>query len=392
MIKQQQPFYRRRVNLILAAAGNLVRRNFLRTLTLILSLAAILFPFLTAISISEGIKLQSKISVEEGADFYVTGDSAGSSAPMPLSALERFQSLPGVDRVVPRVVGRAYLGERIITIVGMPGGTLPDSLIEAGGRRIQNKGDVVVGASIAGRHGLTPGSRFYMPINQWKRFTVIGVFSSKCSIWSSKLIYMSLEDAGELFRMKGMATDFLIYAKPEQSHVANIHLQLENKADPPFRAQSRELVNSYFQKGFETRAGIFTAFYLAAFALAIPIVFILAGLGWRERRKEIGTLKAVGWQSLDVMEVVMWENIFVSLISASLALAVSFVWIKALNGFFIAQFFIGESGLIPDFPVPAHFLPVPAFLSLVLSIAVTMTGSLYYTWRMATTHPAETMR
>lgn len=392
MITQQQPFYLRHVNLILAAGGNLVRRNSLRTLILTLSLTAILFPFLAALSISEGIKFQSKISVEEGADFYVTGDSAGSSAPMPLSAIERFRSLPGVDRVVSRIVGRAYLGERIITIVGMPGGTLPDSLIQAGGRRIQNKGDVIVGSSIASRHGLTTGSRFYMPINQWKRFTVTGVFSSKCSIWSSKLIYMSLEDAGELFRMKGMATDFLVYAKPNQSPVVSIYLQLENKVDPPFRAQSRELVNSYFQKGFESRAGIFTAFYLATFALAIPIVFILAGLGWRERRKEIGTLKAVGWQSLDVMEVVIWENIFVSLISASLALVVAFVWIKGLNGFFIAQFFIGESGLIPDFSVPSRFIPVPAFLALALALTVTMTGSLYYTWRMAATHPAETMR
>jgi ABC-type lipoprotein release transport system permease subunit len=231
-----------------------------------------------------------------------------------------------------------------------------------------------------------------MPINRWKRFMVVGVFSSACSMWSSNLIYMSLDDAAELFRMKGMTTGFLIYAKPKQSAAVSIYLQLENQKDPPIRIQSREVVHSYFQKGFETRSGIFTAFYLAAFALAIPLVLILTGLGWTERRKEIGTLKAIGWQTLDVMEVVLWENIFVSVLSACLALTMAFVWVHVFNGFFVAQFFIGDSGIMPAFPVPARFMPVPAFISFLLAFTLTMTGSLYNTWRMAATPAAETMR
>jgi ABC-type lipoprotein release transport system permease subunit len=203
---------------------------------------------------------------------------------------------------------------------------------------------------------------------------------------------MSLDDAGELFRMKGMATDLLVYTKPKQSPVVSIYLQIANQKDPPIRIQSRELVNSYFQKGFESRAGVFTVFYLAAFALAIPLIFVLSGLGWTERRREIGTLKAVGWQALDVMQVALWENIYVSILSACLALAASYVWIHAFNGFMIAQFFVGESGLVPAFPVPARFVPASTFLAFLLALVLTMTGSLYNTWRMAATPPAETMR
>ena len=65
-------------NLLCAACGNLVR--FLpRTLVVLLCLVAVIFPFLTALTISEGIKFQSAISVDEGTDFYVTGNAAGSS-------------------------------------------------------------------------------------------------------------------------------------------------------------------------------------------------------------------------------------------------------------------------------------------------------------------------
>ncbi len=392
MTAQPQSYFRRRFNLLLAAGGNLVRRHLSRTVVLILSLTAILFPFLAALSISEGIKLQSRISVEEGADFYVTGDSAGNSMPLPLSYLDRFRKIAEIDRVVPRIVGRAYLKDRTVSIVGMPDGNLPGSLPVAEGRRIQGKGEVVVGSTLNARYGLSPGSKFYMPINRWKRFTVVGVFASENSMWSSNLIYMSLEDAGELFRMKGMATDFLVYAKPKQSPVVSIYLQMENQKEPPIRIQSREVVTSYFQKGFDSRAGIFTAFYLAAFALAVPLVLILTGLGWSERRKEVGTLKAVGWQTLDVMEVILWENIFVSVLAACLAFIAAFAWIRGLNGFLIAQFFLGEPGLVPAFPVPARFVPIPAFLSLLLALVLTMTGSLYNTWRMAATPAAETMR
>jgi ABC-type lipoprotein release transport system permease subunit len=392
MIVHPQAAFQRHTNLILAAGGNLICRSLSRTLVLTVALTAILFPFMTAISISEGIKFQSNISVKEGADFYIAGDAAGSSVPLPLASLDRFRKLPGVAHVVPRIVGRAYVRERAIAIVGMPDGIMPDSLIVAGGRRTKSKGEVVVGASLGNHYGLRPGSQFYMPINRWKRFSVTGVFSSACSLWSANLIFMSLDDAAELFRMKGMATDFLVYAKPGQSAVANVYLQMEAKSDPPLRIQSRELVGSYFQKGFESRAGVFTAFYLVAFALGIPLVLILTGLGSDERRKEIGTLKAIGWHTLDVLTVAMWESAFVSVIAASLAIALAFVWIRIFNGFFIAQFFIGEAGLMPPFPVPFRVIPVLAFLSYILALAITMTGSLYNTWRMASAPAAECMR
>ncbi len=392
MIEPSESACRRHINLILAAGSNCAGRNLLRSVVLTLSLTVILFPFIAALSISEGIKLQSRISVEEGADYYISGDAAGSRSPLPLSELERFRSMPGVAAVVPRIVGRAYLDEQAVTIVGMPPGTFPASILISGGRAIQNKGEVIIGASLQHRYSLNPGFKFYLPINGRKHFTVTGVFSSACPLWSANLIYMSLEDAGELFRMEGKATDFLLYSRPGQSGVLGLNLQKETGQDPPLRIQSRELVRSYLQKGYESKAGVFTALYIVAFVLAIPLLFILAGLGWSERRREIGTLKAVGWNTPDVMMVVIWENIFVSLLSASLAIGFAILWIRVFNGFFIGQFFIGEAGVMPGFPLPARFVPVPAFLSFLLALTLMMAGSLPNTWRLASTPAGETLR
>jgi len=57
-----------------------------------------------------------------------------------------------------------------------------------------------------------------------------------------------------------------------------------------------------------------------------------------------------------------------------------------------ALFFISETGLLPDFTVPSRFLPLPLCFAFLLALILTMTGSLYNTWRCAVTEPAEAIR
>ena len=208
---------------------------------------------------------------------------------------------------------------------------------------------------------------------------------------------MSLEDSASLFGMADMATDFLVYAHPGRTLEVDLHLQQEEKRRrfrplPNIRIQSRDLIRHYLHRGFNTRMGIFTAFYTVAFALAVPALLIASGFGWADRRREIGMLKVMGWQTPEVMEMVLWENLLLSLMGACLAFIIAFLWVQGLNGWFIAQFFIAEAGLAPDFTVPSRFLPLPLFFAFVMALALTMTGSLYTTWRCATTQPAEAIR
>ena len=384
-------------NLLCAACGNLVR--FLpRTVVVLLCLVAVIFPFLTALTLSEGIKFQSAISVDEGADFYITGNAAGSSIPLPREDLERFMALEGVARVVPRIVGRTYVVDRVITIVGLPVDAMPPSAVGLDqGETIRKSGDVLVGSSIRKKYDLGSGTDFRFPIKPRKPFRVAGVFSSDCTLWSSSVIFMSLPDAADLFGLEGSVTDFLVYAEPERAFLVDMRLQEVEKSRhfgplTNIRVQSRELVERYLHRGFSARMGIFTAFYTVAFALAVPALLIVSGFGWADRRREVGMLRIVGWQSSEIMEMIAWENLALSLMGACMAFLISFVWIRLLNGFFIAQFFIAETGVVPDFTVPSRFLPLPLFFAFLLSLLLTMTGSLYNTWRFATIAPAEAIR
>jgi len=153
---------RKHLTLLLIASEALFRHK-ARSLVVMACLIAVLLPFITAIGISEGVKAQSLISVEEGADLYLTLDQFGRNGPIPLTFLEK--------------------------------------------------------------------------------------------------------DGAELFQMKGMASDFLIYCRPGYEGVISKGISW---LGPLFRIQSKDLVRQYYLRGFNLKEGIFTALYTVAFALAIP--------------------------------------------------------------------------------------------------------------------------
>jgi ABC-type lipoprotein release transport system permease subunit len=386
---------KKHVNLLLTAIGNIIR-NKVRSIVLVLCLIAVLFPFIAAISISEGIRFQSLISVEEGADIYVTLDHYGSNAPIPLHYLPRFQRMEGVSKAFPRVVGRTYFADRLATIVGIPPEEVSRSIRLVQGEMLREKGEVVIGEALAKAVHLQTGVRFTLSPNPSKIFRVSGVFDSNMTIWSSNLILMTFEDASELFHMRGMATDILIYTAPgdAQRVAREIMIASTNRdsSEPPLRVQDKSLVRRYFQRGFNYKAGVFTALFTVAFAVAVPALLVISGFGQTERKKEIGVLKATGWQTQEVMEMATLENLVISLTSAPLAILAAMVWLKWFNGAFVAKFFIAEIGLMAPFSVPSRFLPLASLLAFLFAFVLTMIGSLYPTWKTATVPPVEAMR
>jgi ABC-type antimicrobial peptide transport system permease subunit len=121
-------------------------------------------------------------------------------------------------------------------------------------------------------------------------------------------------------------------------------------------------------------------------------VLVTSGVGLAERRREIGILKATGWQTDELLLRGLGESFLLSLAGASLALLLAGVWLKIFNGYGIAGLFLAGADLAPAFAVPSRFAPVPALLAFVLSFAVVMSGTLYSTWRSATATPLEAMR
>jgi ABC-type lipoprotein release transport system permease subunit len=380
--------------LLLNAAQSLLR-NPLRSTSVILCLIAILAPFVTAIAICEGIKFQYANILKEGGDLYVSRDNYGSNAPIELGLSQRFQVIQGVTRVVPRVIGRTYVKGKFMAVLGISSSSIPSSIQLILGREPKAKGEVILGQRASEYLNLKVGSRFSIDRNPGQILRIVGLFRSPFTIWDADLLIMNFEDAGNLFGIRDQATDFLIYTRPGYGQIVDKIIQVpeeEEAARPPLRVQTRDLIDRYSQRGFNIRAGVFAAFYSIVFALAVPSIGILSGFGQMERRREIGVVKALGWQTPEVLEMVALENVILSLLSIPFILLVATAWIHLFEGAGIVQFFIAGINTMMPFSIPSRIFPVPFLLSIMMAPILTMVGTIYSTWRTAVVPPSEAMK
>ncbi len=394
------------LNLLLAAAANLTRYP-LRSVVIVVCLVAICGPFITGIAISEGVRAQAALSVQEGPDLYLTLDQFGRNGPVPLRYLAEFRRSPHITSVAPRIVGRANaftaLSEtqkadpELVVVLGLESDRMdltPWGPQGAPAGKLAS-GEVMIGSALAAHFGLHPGEELRLQVaDVQKPYRIAAIFPPSASIWSAQLVCMNLADAGKLFELPGYASDFLIYCRPGPGNIQAVRQEAFSiLGDIPYRLQTKTgEVASYLDKGFRIQQGVFTVFFLVAFAVGIPTLLIASGLGVAERRREIGLCKAVGWKTTDVMLMVMFEQVLLSVLAACLAFLVSYLWVRVFNGALVAQFFISELGSLAAFPVPARFGFAPWAMSLLLCLTITLSGGLFTTWRLAARLPADCIR
>jgi ABC-type lipoprotein release transport system permease subunit len=393
--RKSAPFISKHQALFLNAIKCLLR-NPIRSCIVILSLTALLTPFVTGIAICEGIKCQFKSTLKQGGDVYVTRDNYGSNAPIELDIIEQIRNIQGVTHVVPRIIGRAYVKGKFLAVLGTAPISFPSSVGIIKGRKPKAKGEVLLGQKVAEYAGLDVGSRFSLKRKPGQIFEIVGLFVSTCNIWNADLLLMDFEDASDLFGLMGKATDLSVMTRPGYEEIVDIIVRLseekEQSGQPALRVQTRELIDRYSQRGFNIKAGVYTGFYCLVFALGIPSIGVISGFGLSERRREIGVMKALGWQTQEVLEMVALENLIMSILSVPFIILATMGWIHLFNGAGISTFFIASLNIMIPFSVPSRIFPVPVFLGAFLAIILTMVGSIYSTWRTSIVPPSEAVK
>jgi putative ABC transport system permease protein len=133
----------------------------------------------------------------------------------------------------------------------------------------------------------------------------------------------------------------------------------------------------------------------------------------RERTKEIGTMKAIGFSNWNVMSQFILEGILLTLVAGIVGIAIGSVGAPALSGLLLPHvsnpfgspggrsgaggFFVARSGGAFGGGVATAVsaaAPSPELMLIALGAAVVLgaLGSLYPAWRASRTRPAEAMR
>jgi ABC-type lipoprotein release transport system permease subunit len=375
-------------NLLFAAAENVARNGAAYAVAATLLVLALTL-LLAGVAVGEGLKEESLASVRSGADLYCTWDSFGRDAAVPAERLAELAAIPGVEDVVPRIVGRLPLAGEIVLVVGVPLARLQREPLPLQGALPKADSEVLVGREVARRLGLAPGSHVGLDAAVVRLFTVAGVIDGTAAFWSAKAVLCDLREAAAVFGDTGHVSDVCIDVRPgyEDEVAKAIH-----RADRRFRVQTRSLVEAYVARGTTMREGIFTALFALALACAAAAFTIVSWLGQTPRRREIALLKTEGWTTGDVLTMVAFENLLVSVGAAALSLLLAMLLVRGLGAPLVAPFFLPDLPLFPEQRIPARFTPLPALLAVLFSLAVTMSGSILATWRTAIAPPAEALR
>jgi ABC-type lipoprotein release transport system permease subunit len=367
---------------------------------------AVLFPYVAGLGLSQGIRQQAEEAARSGADLYVAGRQFGRDVPVPVALAEDIRKIDGVTNVVPRIVARVVLGKEReeAVLVGLPPTHFPAGVtcVEGDLPRTGSLNELVMGTELARRLGLHVGSLippFYHNPQGDRVSKVVGLFQADAPVWQANLILATFPTAAAICAQDGLATDLLVYCRPGyQDAVRAALLQARSLPVPgsenrvALRVTTREDLEALLPQGVWRREGIFNLHFVMAFAVGILTILVTSGFGTSERRREVGILKATGWQTDEILLRSLVESVLLSLAGAALAVVLAFVWLRLCNGYWIAGVFLAGVDVRPGFRVPFRLAPVPVLLAFLVAAVLVLSGTLYSTWRAAVVPPRDAMR
>lgn len=254
-------------------------------------------------------------------------------------------------------------------------------------------GSIAIGATLARLRGLAPGNVISFRAYGGKLFTfrIASLLSPDAELLSADLVLLAEADFRAFFDYPaGHYTDIaLSVANPQE--VRNIAGKL-SQALPDSRPILREEVLRTYQSMFDWREGIMLTI-LAGAILAFTILAWekAAGLS-AEERKEIGILKAIGWETGDVIRMKLWEGLLVSLAAFLIGFIAAYIHVFYCGAALLEPVLKGWSVLYPRFTlIPAVDGMQVASLAF-FTIFPYCAAVLVPIWRAAITDPDSVMR
>jgi ABC-type lipoprotein release transport system permease subunit len=257
----------------------------------------------------------------------------------------------------------------------------------------RERGEAVVGSGVARVRDVRAGERLALrdSTGGYLTLAVREVVPADVELVASDLILVGEEDFRALFGVPpGLYTDLAVGVRnvKEVDTVARKVTAALPAARPITRA---ELLRTW-DAVFDWRSGLVVLVLTGALsAFAIVAWDRASGLPAEEQR-EIGILKAIGWETSDVLVVKLWEGAVISLSAFLLGTLAAYGHVFLGRGLLLAPVLRGWSTLqAPLRVVPAVDAQQLATLFLLTVVPYTV-ATLVPAWRAATVDPDRVMR
>jgi putative ABC transport system permease protein len=249
-------------------------------------------------------------------------------------------------------------------------------------------------------------------------FSIVGIYvQSGQSSFETRTVYMNITDAQRITDNTGNITMVDVYANDtsyvdgiaEAIQAENSDIQVTTYKDRLTQLQNMETTYTETVTNAQATLGqtetVATQEIIIVLVATSLIVFFVMLYTVRERTKEIGTLKAIGFSNWNVMSQFMLEGMLMSAVAGVVGIAIGTVGAPFLSslllpsvnpfrstGSFQGTFRAGGGGVFAASAVTAMPDLQLMLLAVLAAVLLGALGSLYPAWRASRTRPAEAMR
>lgn len=331
---------------------------------------------------THALKREAAIILQSSPEVIVQRMVAGRHALVPEDYLQPVGRLRGVSEQQGRLWGYFYdaaLKANYTVIVPLD-------------RRLSDD-ETVIGHGIARVRGVGVGDYVTMRAHNGDgiSFKVSEIIDADSELVSADLFMISEQAFRTTFGIpEGEYTDFVLSVRNPRE-VRKIAEKISLKL-PDARPILRDEVLRTYGSLFSWRQGIvFIVLFGAVLAFVIFAWDKAAGLSAEEKR-EIGILKAVGWETGDVLRMKFWEGAIISLSAFLLGYLAAYAHVFYGSGMLFEPVLKGWAVLYPDFRLIPFVDPLQVATLFLFTVFPYSIATIIPIWRAAITDPDAVMR
>ncbi|MHA1637368.1 MAG: ABC transporter permease [Candidatus Thorarchaeota archaeon] len=396
-------------NLASYALGNVLKYK-TRSLAIVIALVFSCSLLCSAEFIREGLVQDVTASLDEGPDLIVQKLIGGRQAPVPEDWKENILNTSGVRIATPRVWGYTDVGGgSILTIMGVNAteyttitGNLGTDLVEDGGRFLEETDTrkIVIGQGIVDLMATSAmpilvevGTRLSLITFEGEliEFEIIGIFDSESKIYSYDMIITDITSAREVLGYDNSSyTDIAVWAE-FGSPINDVAFRLDTSI-PNARVLTRDAMQDILFVTYGGRAGFVALLWVVVLISVLLLAFTASSAGSDEARREVGLLKALGFDTVDVIEIRMYESLILGLLGASVGVSVAIIFDFYMGAPILAGYLLGWNLLLLNGGIPLAISAATIFTVYVVALVPILIASIIPAWRNAITEPDVVLR
>ena len=374
-------FLRKQKYLIDYTLASLLRRTG-KNLGLLTVYALIVFMLASVMLFAHALRYEAGLTLQSTPEIIVQRMQAGRHAMIPAEYLQHIGRMRGVTKKEGRLWGYYYDSAVKANYTVMTGAQDDAALTE-----------ITIGSGIARVRGLTIGDYLTLRSQSGDAFSfkITAVLETESELVSADLLLMAPGAFRRVFGIEeGLYTDLALSVRNPRE-IAKVAEKLA-KLLPDTRLITREEILRTYDAVFSWRQGV--VFILLVGAILAFVIFAwdkASGLSAEERR-EIGVLKAIGWETADIMRMKFWEGAIISLTAFLIGYVAAYVHVFFASVSLFEPVLKGWSVLYPQFRLTPSVDGLQVATLFFFSVLPYIVATIVPIWRTSITDPDAVMR